>query len=113
MWMNVLFSDMSNIRCDDIIYRYKHHLWWLNSHDRSHTNTKTFFKIKRINRLIWYAKYQLTNKLLNYDLILGRDILHGLGIIFNFKNKTITWQEVSISIKPPNCTEKEFFVIKE
>ena len=31
-----------------------------------------------------YAKCNLTNKLLNYDLILGRDILHKLGIIFNF-----------------------------
>ena len=55
----------------------------------------------------------MTNKLLNYDLILGRDILHELGIIFNLENKTITWQEVSISMKPPNCTAKEFFVIKE
>ena len=47
------------------------------------------------------------------SLILRRDILHELGIIFKFKNKTITWQEVSISVKPPNCSEKEFFVIKE
>ena len=59
-----------------------------------------------------YAKYQLTDKLLNYNLILCRDVLHKLGIIFNFKNKTITWQEVSISLKAPNCTAKEFFVIK-
>ena len=28
-------------------------------------------------------------------------------------NKTITWQEVSISIKSPNFTIKDFFVIKE
>ena len=55
----------------------------------------------------------MTNKLLNYDLILVSDILHELGIIFDFQNKTITWQEVSISMKPPNCTAKEFFVIKE
>ena len=55
----------------------------------------------------------MTGKLLNYDLILGRAILHELGIIFNFKNKTITWQQVSISMKPPNCTAKEFFVIIE
>ena len=60
-----------------------------------------------------YAKCHFINKLLNYDLFLGRDILHELGIIFNFENKTITWQEVSISMKPPNCTAKEFFVIKE
>ena len=60
-----------------------------------------------------YAKCHLKDKLLYYDLILGRDILHELGIIFNLKNKTITWQEVSISMKPTNCMAKEFFVIKE
>ena len=54
-------------------------------------------KDKRINGQLWqyfcntlnhfvqiYAKYHLTNKLLNYNLILGRDLLHLLGIIFNF-----------------------------
>ena len=25
----------------------------------------------------------------------------------------MTWLEVSISMKPPNCTAKDFFVIKE
>ena len=60
-----------------------------------------------------HAKCHLTDKLLYYNLILDRDILHELGIIFNFENKPITWQEVSISMKPPNCTAKEFFVIKE
>ena len=53
-----------------------------------------------------YAKCHLTDKLLNYDLFLGRDIQHKLGIIFNFKNKTITWQEVSISMKPTKLHEK-------
>ena len=38
-----------------------------------------------------YAKCQLTDKLLNYDLTLGRDILHEFGIIFKFEKKTITW----------------------
>ena len=60
-----------------------------------------------------YEKCHLMDKLLNYNLILGRDILHKLLIIFNFNNKTITWQEVSILMKQPNCTAKEFFVIKE
>ena len=62
---------------------------------------------------IIYAICHLVNKLLNYNLILGKDILHEQGIIFNFENKTITWQEVSISMKPPNCAAKELFVIKE
>ena len=49
-------------------------------------------------------KYHLTDKLLDYDLILDSDILHELGIIFNFENKAITWQEVSISMKLSICT---------
>ena len=82
-------------------------------------NTTTFVTeiILKISEMIHsaevYAKCHLINKLWNHNLILGRHILHNLGIIFNFKNKTITWQEVSISMKPPNCTGKEFFVIKE
>ena len=55
----------------------------------------------------------MTDKLLNYNLILGRGIVHELGTIFNFKNKTITLQVVPISIKPPNCMAKEFFAMKE
>ena len=55
----------------------------------------------------------MTDKLLNYCLISDRDILHKLGKIFNFKNKIIIRQEVSISMKQPNCTAKEFCVIKE
>ena len=35
-----------------------------------------------------YVNCHLTDKLLNYKLSLGRDILHELGIIINFKNKT-------------------------
>ena len=39
-----------------------------------------------------YAKCHLTDKLLNYNLILGRDILNKLGIMLNFENKNITWK---------------------
>ena len=51
--------------------------------------------------------------LFTVELILGSDMLHKLGKISNFENKTNTWQEVSILMKPPNCMAKEFFVIKE
>ena len=60
-----------------------------------------------------YANCHLTDKLLNYSLILGKDIRHKLDIFFNLRNKTITGQEVSILMEPPNCTVKESFVIKE
>ena len=76
--------------------------------------TELTFKLLELNpHAEIYVKCHLTDKLLNYNLILGRDILHELAIMFNFKNKTITWQEITMSMKPPNCTEKEYFVIKE
>ena len=72
------------------------------------------FKLPELNHSAdLYAKCHLTDKLLSYNLILGRNILHKLGIIFNFENKIITWQEASISTNLPNCTVKEFFVIIE
>ena len=52
------------------------------------------------------AKCHLTKKLLNYDLIFGRDIMHELGNVFDINFKTINWQEVSISMKHQNCTAK-------
>ena len=48
------------------------------------------------------TKCHLTNNLLNYDLIFRRNILHELGLIFYFNSQTITRQEVSISMEPPN-----------
>ena len=51
--------------------------------------------------------------MINYDSILGRYILHELGVNFNFKKITIAWQEVFISMKPKNSMTREFFVIKE
>ena len=51
--------------------------------------------------------------LLNYDRILGTDILYMLGIIFDFQAKAITWQEFFIHMKLLNCSIKEFFYIKE
>ena len=35
-----------------------------------------------------FAKCHLPDKLLNHDLILSRDILHELGIIFKLQNQT-------------------------
>ena len=70
--------------------------------------TEIILKLPELNHsVVNNAKCNLTDKLLNHNLILGSDIIHKLGIIFNFENKTITWYEVSISMKPPNCTAKK------
>ena len=53
--------------------------------------TEIILKLAELNHSAEiYAKFHLRNKLLNYNLILGRDILQELRIICNFKNKTIT-----------------------
>ena len=49
--------------------------------------TKIILKLSELNHSVEiYAKCHLTDKLLNYDLIVGRDILHELETIFKFKN---------------------------
>ena len=54
------------------------------------------------------------DKLLNYDLILGRDILHDLGIIFKFKNKPIHHLARTFNLnETTKLYVKFFFEIKE
>ena len=49
-------------------------------------------KLLKLNRTAEFTmKCQFTHNLLNYNLIPGKDILNELGIIFNFKNYTVTW----------------------
>ena len=53
--------------------------------------TKIILKLPELNHSAEnHAKCYLTDKLLNFYLILGRDMLLELGIIFNFQNKIIT-----------------------
>ena len=76
--------------------------------------TELKLKLPGLNHLAEIAtKCHLTKKILNYDLILGKDILHELEIVFDGDSKPIFQQDVSLSMKPPNCTAKESFVIKE
>ena len=78
--------------------------------------TEIILKLPELNySMDIYAKFHLTNKLLNYCLILGRDILCKLGIIFNFKNKTITYH-LARNFNFNESTKlyaKDFFVIRE
>ena len=52
--------------------------------------TEIILKLLELNHsAVIYAKCHSTDKLSNYDLILGRDILHELGIIFVVLRNTI------------------------
>jgi len=46
------------------------------------------------------------NKTTKYDLIIGRDLLQDLGILLDFKNQTISWDEVTMPISHnPNAVD--------
>ena len=71
-------------------------------------------KLPKLNHIVEKTpKSHLMDKISNYNLILGRDMWHELGTIFNFEYKTITWQEDSTSMKPSNCTAKNALQLKK
>ena len=49
----------------------------------------------------------------NYDVIIGRELLHKLGVDMSFSQKTMTWNNVTIDMKPPTCTKEDLFHVKE
>ena len=49
----------------------------------------------------------------NYDLIVGRDVLRVIGIILDFANDKIIWEELEIPMKPLDCTKKEHFATSD
>ena len=54
--------------------------------------TEMDLKLLALNNTVEIViKRHLIYSLLNYNLILGRDVLHELGIISNFEDKTINW----------------------
>jgi len=51
-------------------------------------------------KIIEWKMHVMHSPSMNYDLIIGHDMLEDLGIILNFKTKNITWEEVSV----PMCS---------
>ena len=49
----------------------------------------------------------------NYDTVLGRDILKKLGMILDFQNETVIWEEQEVSMKPSNYTITQHFSISD
>ena len=105
---SVIHKDVLH-KCHKIIEQK--HVWFTMVGTLNQTSTMEMeLKLPELNHNVAiYTNYAL----LNCNLILGRDKLYDVGIIFNFKNKNIAWQEVSISMKVPNCIANKFFVINE
>ena len=55
----------------------------------------------------------ITDTLGQYDMIIGRELLHELGIDLHFSTATMHWQHVEVSMKKSTCTIQETFHIKE
>ena len=55
----------------------------------------------------------VTKTLVNYDLIIGQDLLHELGVDISFSSKTMTWNNVIIDMKPTTCTRKDAFHVED
>ena len=49
----------------------------------------------------------------NYDLIIGCELLHEVGAGISFSQKTMTWNNVTIDMKPPVCTKEDYFHVEE
>lgn len=48
-----------------------------------------------------------------YNFIIGKDLLHDLGIDLNFSTKTVQWNEKVIDMKPPTCTKETSFYVDD
>ena len=46
-------------------------------------------------------------------LLIGWDLLHKLGVDIGFSSKTMTWDNVTIDMKPPTCTREDTFHMEE
>ena len=42
----------------------------------------------------------------HYDIILGRDILSKLGIILDFQQQIVCWEDEIVQMRPTTCTQE-------
>lgn len=55
----------------------------------------------------------VTDQEMGYDVILGYDLLSKLGFIINFKDLVMTWDNVSLPMKPLDAEPPEMYVIPD
>jgi len=65
-----------------------------------HLTLPEFFKTRKINNIT--ARVFHTD--CRYDGIFGRDVLNDLGVVIDFKNQTMKWDDCIVPMKPfPSC----------
>ncbi len=67
-----------------------------------------FTDAKKIN-----YKFQLTDNLGNYDIILGRDFMTELSLEISYVDNCVNWDNLSVPLKQEGCDQSSFFIREE
>lgn len=59
------------------------------------------------------ARAHVTPSLGQYDMILGRDLLRELGMVIDFSQQTVTWDDMSVPMKPEDASQEQHFNISD
>ena len=79
-----------------------------NSLRRTNSKTKVKMTLPGFNstrEVLW--KFHVTNDLLNYDVIVGRDLLEELGMILDFSKEIIKWEESHVPMVDTNTPTED------
>ena len=78
------------------------------------TNEKAIIQFnlpKFYTKTIIQKNVHVFNTPMNYDMIIGRDLMSELGVSLDFFHQKVKWQEAEIPMKLPDCTiNSDFFV---
>ena len=67
-----------------------------------------FTDAKKIN-----YKFQLTDNLGNYDIILGRDFMTELSLEISYVDNCVNWDNLSVPLKQEGGDQSSFFIREE
>ena len=54
-------------------------------------------------------KFHVFESDIEYDMIIGQDLMRQSGIKIDFETDEIQWRDLSVPMKPINCTNESFF----
>ena len=60
----------------------------------------------KIGEIIVSCAVHVAKTLGNYDIIIGQDLLHELGINIRFNTKTMCWNDVEVDVKKKHLHEQ-------
>ena len=83
-------------------------------HFSTNQKCKIIMKLSKLNPTAKLKyKVHVAESLSQFDLILGRDFLHNLGINLNFSTKNMYWNSSTVNTKEFDSTKYSSFHVKE